>query len=256
MMNLSAIVTGGSSGIGLEITRALAAEGYNLDLIGLEENGSTLASEISEKYKVTVNFHKVNLSDTSAIEDFGKEILLKGSPYILVNNAGIQHVSSIENFPVDKWNAILQINLTAAFLLIKTFFSAMKNTGQGRIINVASAHGLVASEYKSAYVASKHGLMGLSKVTALEGAPFGVTCNTICPGYVRTPLVDAQISDQAKTHGISEDEVIQKVMLAKQPLKEFISAESIAAMVVFLCSKHGSAITGSHFSLDGGWTAQ
>ena len=175
---------------------------------------------------------------------------------ILVNNAGIQHVSPIEDFPPEKWDAILALNLSAAFHAIRTAFAPMKAAGWGRIINVASAHGLVASPFKSAYVAAKHGIVGLTKTVALEGARFGVTCNAICPGYVWTPLVENQIADTAKARGLSRDEVIENVLLAAQPSKRFATVEELGALAVFLCSDGGQSINGAALPVDGGWVAQ
>jgi 3-hydroxybutyrate dehydrogenase len=175
---------------------------------------------------------------------------------VLINNAGIQHVSPIEDFPDDKWNAIIGINLTSAFYLSKAVWPGMKERKFGRIINIASAHGLVASEFKSAYVASKHGIVGFTKTLGLEGAPFNITCNAICPGYVKTPLVEKQIADQAKAHNMSADDVVNKVMLYKQAVKEFVSLESLGQMALLLASEASSTITGTAIPIDGGWNAQ
>ena len=178
-----------------------------------------------------------------------------GSINILINDAGIQYVSPIEDFPDDKWDAIIGINLSASFHTSKAVWKGMKEQKFGRIINIASAHGLVASEFKSAYVAAKHGLVGLTKVLALEGAPFGITANSICPGYVKTPLVDKQIEDQAKAHGISKEKVVSDIMLAPQAIKEFVDIEAVAALAVFLSGNNANMITGAALSIDGGWTA-
>jgi len=186
---------------------------------------------------------------TNTVELFGRVD-------ILVNNAGIQHISPIEHFPVDKWNAILALNLSAAFHTIRTAMPAMKQAGFGRVINVASAHALVASPFKSAYVAAKHGVLGLTKTVALEVARSGITCNAICPGYVWTPLVEKQIDDTAKARGITRDEVINDVLLAAQPSKRFATVEEIGALAVFLSSPAAASITGTALSVDGGWTAQ
>jgi 3-hydroxybutyrate dehydrogenase len=175
---------------------------------------------------------------------------------VLINNAGIQYVSPIEDFPDEKWNAIIGINLTSAFYLCKAVWPSMKEHKFGRIINIASAHGLVASEFKSAYVASKHGIVGFTKTLGLEGAPFNITCNAICPGYVKTPLVEKQIADQAKAHSMSESDVVSKVMLYKQAVKEFVSVESIGQMALLLASEQSGTITGTAISIDGGWNAQ
>jgi 3-hydroxybutyrate dehydrogenase len=175
---------------------------------------------------------------------------------VLVNNAGIQYVSPIEDFPDERWLEILGLNLTAPFYLTKALWKSMKEQRFGRIINIASAHGLVASEYKSAYAASKHGLVGFTKTIALEGAPFGITANAICPGYVRTPLVEKQIADQAKAHQMSEEDVVNKVMLSRQALKEFIPATLIGQMAIFIASEKANTLTGAALSVDGGWTAQ
>ncbi|MEO8475147.1 MAG: 3-hydroxybutyrate dehydrogenase, partial [Chryseolinea sp.] len=175
---------------------------------------------------------------------------------VLVNNAGIQFVSPIEEFPDEKWSAIIGLNLTAAFQLTKAVWKGMKQQKFGRIINIASVHGLVASEFKSAYVASKHGLVGLTKATALEGAPFNITVNAICPGYVKTPLVENQIADQAKAHGLSQEEVVSNVMLSKHSVKEFVPASLIGQMALLMASEQASTITGASWSVDGGWSAQ
>jgi 3-hydroxybutyrate dehydrogenase len=174
---------------------------------------------------------------------------------ILVNNVGIQHVSPIEEFPLAKWDAILAINLSAAFHTTRAVFAGMKARRGGRIVNVASAHGLVASPFKSAYVAAKHGVLGLTKVTALEGAEHGITCNAVCPGYVWTPLVEKQIDDQARSHGIPREQVIRDVLLVKQPTKRFATVEEIGALTAFLCSDAAASITGTALPVDGGWTA-
>lgn len=256
-MKKTALITGGTSGIGLTIAKSFAANGCSLVLNGLEENGKAIAISIAKEYKTEVVFFDFNLSDPKQVE-----ILLNESfkifPKIdiLVNNAGVQFVSPIEDFPLEKWNLILSVNLTSAFILSKGVWGKMKEHKFGRIINIASAHGLTASEFKSAYVASKHGLIGLTKVMALEGAPFGITCNAICPGYVKTPLVEKQIKDQAKAHNIGEKEVETKIMLAKQPIKEFVNPDAIVDICLFLASENAGQVSGASFSLDGAWTAQ
>jgi 3-hydroxybutyrate dehydrogenase len=179
-----------------------------------------------------------------------------GNVDVLVNNAGIQHVAPVDEFPVDKWNDILAINLSSAFHAIRVALPSMKARGWGRIINIASAHGLVASPFKSAYIAAKHGVVGLTKTVALETARQGITCNAICPGFVRTPLVDKQIDDQARAHNLPRDEVITKVILERQPSKEFVKIEEVAALAVFLAGDAASGITGAPLSIDGGWLAQ
>jgi 3-hydroxybutyrate dehydrogenase len=179
-----------------------------------------------------------------------------GTVDVLINNAGIQHVAPIEDFPDEKWQAIININLSSAFYLSKALWKPMKKQKFGRIINIASAHGLVASEFKSAYVAAKHGIVGLTKVLALEGAPYNITANAICPGYVKTPLVEKQIDDQAKAHGISKEEVISKVMLYKQSVKDFIPVELLGQMALFLASENAHTFTGTAIPIDGGWNAQ
>jgi len=253
----TALITGSTSGIGYGIAIEFAKAGFNVVLHGLEINGEKTAIEISTKYKVKTSFYNTDLSKPDQIVHMIDKIIKEfNSIDILINNAGIQFVSPIEDFPIEKWNQILQINLTSAFIISKAVWSKMKEKNFGRIINISSAHGLVASEYKIAYVTSKHALIGMTKVLALEGASFGITANSICPGYVKTPLVEQQIKDQAKSHGISEAEVVNRVMLDKQPIKEFNSIESIGKLAIFLASDDAKTITGTSLSVDGGWTAQ
>jgi len=255
-MNQVALVTGSTSGIGLGIARELAKAGYAIGFNGLEADGDETASAVGDEFDVPVYFSPRDLLQTGSVEELVNETASKLGPIdILINNAGIQHVSGIEDFDAGKWRSILDLNLTAAFQTTQLVLPGMKKKNWGRIINIASVHGLVASEFKSAYVASKHGLIGLTKVTALETAPFGITANAICPGYANTPLVRKQIADQSRLHRISEDEVIEKVMLQKQPIKKFVSPESIGALCVFLASEHAELITGAAIPIDGGWSA-
>ena len=254
-----AIVTGSTSGIGLGIARALAAAGADIVINGLGDAAQieTARRELADAHGVRVDYDGANLlQPDGAVALVDNSLSRFGRVDILVNNAGIQHVSPIEDFPADKWDAILALNLSAAFHAIRTAFGPMKKAGWGRIINVASAHGLVASPFKSAYVAAKHGIVGLTKSVALEGARHGVTCNAICPGYVWTPLVENQIGDTANARGISREEVIENVLLAAQPSKKFASVDELGALAAFLCSQGGQSITGTALPVDGGWTAQ
>lgn len=252
-----ALITGSTSGLGLGIAKEFAKAGYNIIFNGLETDGQSISESVGKEYKVGTLYSSANMLNPSEIGSMIKEGTSKfGNIDVLINNAGIQYVSPIEDFPADKWNAIIGVNLTAAFHTSKAVWPGMKENKTGRIINIASAHGLVASEYKAAYVASKHGLVGLTKVLALEGAPLGITANAICPGYVKTPLVEKQISEQSLSHNIPEKEVIDKIMLAKHPIKEFVSSESIGALALFLASDAASMITGTAIPMDGGWIAQ
>ena len=253
-----AVVTGSTSGIGLGIARAFAEAGADLVINGLGEPNAiaTTCNSLAELGS-RVGYDGANLLDAAGAAGLiANSITRFGRVDILVNNAGIQHVCPIEDFPVDKWNAIIALNLSAAFHTIQTAFAPMKAAGYGRIINVASAHALVASPFKSAYVAAKHGVLGLTKTVALEGAQFGVTCNAICPGYVWTPLVENQIADTATARGIDREAVIRDVLLAAQPTKRFATVEELGALAVFLCGPGGSSITGTALPVDGGWTAQ
>lgn len=255
----NAVVTGSTSGIGLGIAEALAAAGANVMLNGLGDAAAIeeIRAGLEAKYAVKVDYSPANMlkPDEIAAMVKGCESSL-GSADILVNNAGIQHVAPVDEFPIDKWDAIIAINLTSAFHAIRAALPGMKERGWGRIINIASAHALVASPYKSAYVAAKHGIAGLTKTVALEVAQQGITVNAIAPGYVLTPLVEAQIPDTAKARGISEEEVVQTVMLANQPTKKFVEIENLGALAVFLCQDSAAAITGATLPADGGWTAQ
>lgn len=255
----NAVVTGSTSGIGLAIARALAKNGANVMINGLRNptESEAIRKSIETDFSVQALFSSANMLKSDQIAGMIAEAEQAfGSVDILVNNAGIQFVSPVEDFPDDKWEAILAINLSAAFHSIKAVVPGMKQRGWGRIINTASAHALVASPYKSAYVAAKHGIAGLTKTIALELAEFGATVNAIAPGYVWTPLVEKQVADTAKAHGISEEEVRQDVMLQSQPTKKFVTVEEIAAVAVFLCSDGAASITGSILPVDGGWIAQ
>jgi 3-hydroxybutyrate dehydrogenase len=252
------LVTGSTSGIGLSIARALAAAGSEIVLngFGKPEEVADVQAKIVADFKVRVSFCPADMSKPAAIREMiEKTLQSSGRLDILVNNAGIQHVAPLQDFPPEKWDAILAIDLSSAFHTTRLALPAMLRNKWGRIINIASAHGLVASPYKSAYVAAKHGIVGLTKVTALETAEQGITCNAICPGYVYTPLVEAQIDGQAKAHGIPREQVIRDVLLAQQPNKRFATVEELGALTVFLASEAAASITGVALPVDGGWTA-
>ena len=252
------LVTGSTSGIGLGIARALAEAGSAVVLngLGVATEITRTREQIAADFGVKVGYSPADMTRPSSITEMIDATLAEhGRLDVLVNNAGIQHVAPLEQFPADKWDAILAINLSSAFHATRAVLPSMRRNGFGRIINIASAHGLVASPYKAAYVAAKHGVVGLTKVTALETAEDGITCNAICPGYVYTPLVEAQIDSQAKAHGISRDKVIRDVLLAQQPNKRFASVEELGALTVFLASEAAASITGIALPVDGGWTA-
>ena len=254
-----AIVTGSTSGIGLGIARALADAGADIVINGLGEPREIdfVCAELSRNSPLSrVAYNGANLLNPGETRGLVEDTIAEfGRIDILVNNAGIQHVSPIETFPPEKFDAIIALNLSAAWHTIRSALAPMKRAGFGRIINVASAHGLVASPFKSAYVAAKHGVIGLTKTVALEAAEHDITCNAICPGYVWTPLVENQIGDTAKARGISREEVIRDVLLAAQPNKRFAEVDELGALAVFLCGPGGRSITGTALPVDGGWTA-
>jgi 3-hydroxybutyrate dehydrogenase len=255
----AAIVTGSTSGIGLGIARGFAEAGMRVMLNGFgnAEEIEKTRREIEETFGVSAAYSGADMSKPDEIVRMVDESRrLFGKVDVLVNNAGIQHVEAIETFPVAKWDAIIAINLSSAFHAIRAVVPEMKARKWGRIINIASAHGLVASPFKSAYVSAKHGLLGLTKTVALETADHGVTVNAICPGYVLTPLVQKQIPDTAKARGITEEEVVRDVLLSAQPTRQFVTTEQIGALTVFLCTDAGASITGTALPIDGGWTAQ
>src|SRR3984885_10045464 len=255
----SALVTGSTSGIGLAIARALAAQGANITINGFGDKDAIEKERagIEKDFKVKAIYSGADMSKPAEIADM---IHLSektfGSLDVLVNNAGIQFVSPIEEFPIEKWDQIIAINLTSAFHGIRAAVPGMKKRGWGRIINTASAHSLVASPFKSAYVSAKHGIAGLTKTVALELATHKVTCNCISPGYVWTPLVEKQIPDTMKARNLTKEQVIKDVLLAAQPTKEFVTSEQVAALALFLCGDDAAQITGANLSIDGGWTAE
>jgi len=252
------LVTGSTSGIGLGIARALAAAGSAILLngFGKPEDIAEAQAKIVSDFGVKARYSPADMSKAGSIaEMIAMTLETFGRLDVLVNNAGIQHVSPLEQFPIEKWDAILAINLSSAFHTTRAALPSMRKNNFGRIINIASAHGLVASPFKAAYVAAKHGIVGLTKVTALEAAEANITCNAICPGYVYTPLVEAQIEGQAKAHGIPREQVIRNVLLAQQPNKRFVTVEELGALSVFLASDAAASITGTALPVDGGWTA-
>ena len=254
----TALVTGSTSGIGLAIAAALAGDGANVVLNGFGDKAAleALRADLEKKAGVPVRYSAADMGKPAEIAAMIRTAEQEfGAIDILVNNAGIQHVAPIEDFPVEKWDAILAINLSATFHAIRVALPAMKRKGWGRIINTASAHALVASPFKVAYVAAKHGIAGLTKTVALETALAGITVNAICPGYVWTPLVERQIPDTAKARNLTEEQVKTDIILAAQPTKEFVTVDEVAALALYLCSDAAKSITGALLPIDGGWTA-
>jgi 3-hydroxybutyrate dehydrogenase len=255
----TALVTGSTSGIGLGIATRLAAEGANVVLNGFGDAREieALRKKLAAGSPGEVLYDDADMTRPDTIRAMVEKAVARfGAVDILVNNAGIQHVAPVDEFPPEKWDAIIAINLSSAFHTTRAALPAMKKKGWGRIVNIASAHALVASPFKAAYVAAKHGIAGLTKTVALEVAQQGITANAICPGYVRTPLVERQIPDTARTRGISEEAVVRDVILAAQPTKQFVKVEEVAALAAYLCSDAAAAITGALLPIDGGWTAQ
>jgi 3-hydroxybutyrate dehydrogenase len=258
-MRKLAVITGSTSGIGKAVADALASSGVDVMLNGFGDAAEIEAqrADLEKMHGITALYNGADMTKASEIRammDTAADSF--GGIDIVVNNAGIQHVSPIDTFPTDKWDAIIAINLTSAFHTTAAALPHMRKSGWGRVVNIASAHGLVASPFKSAYVAAKHGILGLTKTTALETAQDNITCNAICPGYVLTPLVESQIPDTAKARGISHDEVVRDVILAAQPTKSFVGLEELGALTVFLCSDAAKSITGASLPIDGGWTAK
>jgi len=254
-----AVITGSTSGIGLALARAVAASGGDVVLNGTRDASAIerIRAGIEAETGVRVLYHRADLrrpDEVSELIEFARREL--GRVDILVNNAGVQHVEAIEHFPAERWEEIIAVNLSAAFYATRAAVPIMKAQGRGRIVTIASAHGLVASPFKAAYVAAKHGVIGLTKTVALEVARENITCNAICPGFVETPLVERQIADQARTHGISEERVLEEIILAKQPTKRFVTTDELTGLLLYLVSDLGASANGASFSVDGGWTAE
>lgn len=255
----TALVTGSTSGIGLGIAEAFAAAGCNIAINGLAgaSDAEDLRARLAQRHGVAAIYDAADMTKPQEIESMMRRAESEfGGVDILVNNAGIQQVAPVDEFPPDKWDAIVAINLVACFHTLRHALPGMKRRRWGRIVNIASAHALVASPFKSAYVAAKHGVAGLTKAVALEVAECGITVNAICPGYVRTPLVERQIPDTAKARGIGEEDVVKTVLLAAQPTRQFVTVEQVAAFALFLASDGAASVTGAILSVDGGWTAQ
>ncbi|HKL66101.1 MAG TPA: 3-hydroxybutyrate dehydrogenase [Roseovarius sp.] len=251
----TAVITGSNSGIGLGIAEELARAGVNVVLNSFtdSEEDHALARRIADETGTNARYIKADMSKPAECRDL---IAQAGACDILINNAGIQHVCPIDEFPQDTWDAIIAINMNSAFHTTAAALPGMRKAGWGRIVNIASAHGLRASPYKAAYVTAKHGVVGMTKTVGLETAKEPITCNAVCPGYVLTPLVEAQIPDTAKQYGISEEAAIEQVILAKQPSKDFVTVEQLAGTVLYLCSDAAAQVTGTTISVDGGWSAQ
>ncbi|RNA04625.1 3-hydroxybutyrate dehydrogenase [Brachionus plicatilis] len=254
-----ALITGSTSGIGLGVAERFAKNGFNVVIngFGKQDQINSIVQNLKQIGAKEVLYHSADMSKETEINDMFEKIKSQFERVdILVNNAGIQHVCPVDEFPSDKWEQIIKINLISNFHTIKRSVPYMKKNGWGRIVNIASAHGLIASPFKSAYVAAKHGVLGLTKTVALELAEKNITVNAICPGYVKTPLVMNQVADTARVRGISEEDVIKKVLLLNQATKKFVEVEEIAEAVSYLCSDNAASVTGTHLSLDGGWSAQ
>ena len=255
----TALITGSTSGIGLAIAHALAAEGANIIFNGFGD--AAMIAELQKKtastHDVATYYHPADMSKPADIADMMNQAALQmGGVDILINNAGIQHVANIEDFPPERWDAVIAINLSSAFHTTRLALPAMRQKNWRRIINIASAHGLVASAQKSAYVAAKHGIVGFTKVTALETAQTGITCNAICPGWVLTPLVQQQVDARATQHAIPAEQAKRELLLEKQPSGEFVTTEQLAALAVFMCSEAANQVRGAAWNMDGGWVAQ
>ena len=254
-----AVISGSTSGIGLAFARAIASRGGEVVLNGLGDPSEIerTRAEMEASCGVRVRYHAADMRRGDEVADmvaYGKHQL--GRVDILINNAGVQHVEAVEKFPSDKWEQIIAVNLSSTFYATRAAIPIMKAQGRGRIVNVASAHGLVASPFKSAYVAAKHGVIGFTKTVALEVAQDGITCNALCPGYVETPIVEKQIADQARTRGMSKEAVLKDVILGSQPTKRFVTTDELTGMMLYLVSDLGASANGASFSIDGGWTAQ